>query len=154
VGNLAEDVAARAVVEYWRIVERGEVVHNPDAMVTTIAKRRALNARRDWNRRRDLRLVLDDDDLDNEMMIHEEGVADHRRVFLDAGLTERFLEAAGAGGDDVDVAIAQRIWVHGRSVEQVAGEVGLAAKTIQNRMTAIKTRVRAEIADADSLLGF
>lgn len=43
-GNLADDVANQAVFEYWELVYRGEKIDNPEAVVTTIAKRRAIYA--------------------------------------------------------------------------------------------------------------
>lgn len=149
-GNLIQDVVSRAVAEYWAVVQRGELVENPEALVTTIATRRALNARRDWNRRRHLRFGKGDDDSGHDMLVPYGDIPRAKSHWDSLEMIELLEAAARDGGDEIDVRIARGAWIDDQSVEDLASDLGLAEKTVRNRMTAIKSRVRDRVRDEDT----
>lgn len=147
--NLAEDVASKAVEEYWRKLQTEETIEDPEALVATIARRRALDARKRWTRKRDLRFREEGDEI--------EGRANNDYVAVPAKEVSPFGEissheiasiiqaAALDGGDEADVEIAVGRMLRGESIEELANRLGLAEKTVRNRETAIKARIRKEV---------
>lgn len=141
-GNLAEDVASQAIFEYWKLVERGEEVANPQAMVTTIAQRRAIDAQRKWELRKHPTLEEINAD-DDRVVIAPELV---RRALQDLPPTATivgWLEQAviESGGNEVDAQLARLVWLDAISPDVAAAQVGLAEKTARNRLTRARRRL-------------
>jgi DNA-directed RNA polymerase specialized sigma24 family protein len=141
-GNLADDVANQAVFEYWELLKQGERIDNPEAMVTTIAKRRAIDAQRKWEVRRHSALAPADPDYD-PMVIAPDIVS---RAIEDLPPTMtiiNWLEGSvlGSGGDETDVKLARRVWLEGVTPDEAAAEVSLAEKTARNRLAAVRRRL-------------
>src|SRR5690606_1931221 len=116
--NVADDAASKAVYEYWRKVDRGEVVDNPEGLVATIAKRRASDAMDRWKRDRHLRFAEEGEDLQAtgmDMFVIAPGVEASDLVEFSSLEIARVVEAAAlAGGDEMDVEIALGLYLRGR----------------------------------------
>jgi RNA polymerase sigma factor (sigma-70 family) len=141
--NLLEDVASRAVFEHWWKVQQGEEIESPERYVATIARRRALNAQRDRLHCRDLRLGRHDSEVEGAMLVDRADIPFVPVAPPDSAEIVRLIgDAVRNGGDETDVLIARRLWIDGRSVDEIAQELGIAAKTVRNRATTIKERIR------------
>jgi RNA polymerase sigma factor (sigma-70 family) len=142
-------VASQAVFEYWRAIDRGDQIDNPEGYVTTVAERRAKDALRKWMRDRGMtQRIADDDVMDHPMFIQEWNLPDaDDELPTSAEIRSMFDQAVGEGGDEIDLRIARAIWLQGLEVSEVALELGMAEKTVRNRMTAIRSRVTKAIGE-------
>jgi DNA-directed RNA polymerase specialized sigma24 family protein len=143
--NLNDEVAAIAVEEYLRKVAAGLEVDNPRGFVRKVARDRAMDALKRWNRLKKKEQRVDE----NGYEAADFGLA------TDLGLgwgtddmTDRFLEAVDAiKEDDADRTIARMIWIGRAEVDEAAAVTGLAPKTVRNRMTRIEKAVRRHLLD-------
>lgn len=137
--NIADTVSSQAVFEYWQAVQRGENVRNDEALVRTIAKRRAIDAMRVWLRHRDVRYGHIDAEQDPMLVGDDVLPASPDEDYL-IGVEFMFPDGVLASCDDIDVEIARTVWFDGRPPAVAALKVGLAEGTVRNRMTRIKRR--------------
>lgn len=142
-GNLLDDVVSITMTEYWTLVQTGTQINDPEAMVATIARRRAIDHARAWNLRRNRRIGFDRDDgfelgIDEDLLPEVEAPLPSTLEIVN--LVER------AGADDIDRRIIVGSVIEGATPEDLADELGIAEKTVRNRLTAIKNRLRSDLA--------
>ena len=142
-GNLLDDVVSITMTEYWTLVQRGTQIEDPEAMVATIAQRRAIDHARAWNRRRNRRIGFDPDD-GFELGIDEDLLPEVEAPLPSTLDIVKLIERAGA--DEIDRRIIVRSVIEGATPEDLADELGIAEKTVRNRLTAIKNRLRSDLA--------
>lgn len=153
--NVTEGIAAGAVAELVAKLEAGESIDNPEAMLTTIARRRAIDARRRWKQRRHARIGQEEERRFDGMVAEGTffSMFDERLArSLDDDVVENtdvavwLVELAGSAGLDArDGEIARRVFLAGDSIEDVADDLDMAEKTVWNRITTIKQILRSEV---------
>jgi DNA-directed RNA polymerase specialized sigma24 family protein len=140
--NVTDEAAAQAVWEYWLKVEAGEDIENDEAFVTRVAQRRAVDEQRRWKRNRHLRhghedpagdrMLVPDEALGREPSLMPRSDDSWRRVLVDLLRT---------GGDTLDEKIGVAVFLDGEEPADVAERLGIAEKTVRNRMTTIRKSV-------------
>ncbi len=153
--NVTEGIAADAVAELVAKIEAGETIDNPEAMLTTIARRRAIDARRRWKQRRHAR-IGQEAERGFDGMVAEGTFFKMFDERLARSLDDDVVEntdiavwlvdlAESAGLDARDVEIARRTFVEGDDIEDIANDLDMAEKTVRNRITMIKQTLRDEV---------
>ncbi len=142
--GLAEDLAQEAVAEALQTWPRSGVPANPAAWLTTVAKRRAIDA---WRRRErfDERVAM----LANELEIGQNGEADDLPwdpdTIDDDVLRLIFIACHPVLGREAQLALTLRV-VGGLTTEQVARAFLVPVSTMQQRIVrAKKTLAAAEV---------
>ena len=138
--DLAEDLAQQAVLELWRRQQKGIAIANPDALVQTIARRRAMRVRDGWEE--DRRNIESLGETPTGGVVRK--VARRRMEAL--GVSSEVLQRAGADRiraaianlSEPDRTIAQLTFLDAMQAPEVGVQLGLAAKTVRNRLVSIR----------------
>jgi RNA polymerase sigma factor (sigma-70 family) len=148
--DLAEDVAQQAIVELWRRDQRGGVIENPEALVQTIARRRALRIRDEWEHdRRDLNGIAESpSSVVGQLAVRRPPVSGLSSQVVHQAEADRVAAAIAELGEP-DRSIAQLTFLDGLKAPQVGDQLELAAKTVRNRLVGIRRHLAAVLTELE-----
>lgn len=143
--DLAEDVAQQAIIELWRREQRGDAIENPEALVQTIARRRALRIRDGWeNDRRAVEAIAESptSGVVRMVAVRHPAVSGLSSEVIQQAEVSRIVAAITEMGEP-DCSIARLTFIDGMKAPEVGDQLGLAAKTVRNRLVAIRRHLEA-----------
>ena len=149
-GHEVDDVVAQAFEEYV-VYAATHTVENPGALIRVIARRRAAKQRDQWEARRDHDWI-DDSEQDAAAIpraghgINPADTTDPLSVIIAEADRDALAWAIGEL-DAVDQQITQLTYYEQLTSDQVGAALGLAAKTVRNRLVDIRRRLALLLTD-------
>jgi DNA-directed RNA polymerase specialized sigma24 family protein len=154
--NLTEQIAADTIEQYLKAVDSGEEIHNPHAWVQIRARWRALDAMRQWKRRKERTRSLDEERQDDGQPAYlsmlsrslrnairrEDG--DPASIVVEREWIRGLIEATFPD-DPTNRRLAIACLVEGAKPREVAEDFDMDAKVISNRLGRIRAKLLDEL---------